>query len=108
MACIVSRRTRLKRSLKVDRRCNRALFRMFELSRRHFPKLQLRNVSSILFVMIFSLCVAAQNYPTSAPQPAMPSPTAWPTSQYAATAAKDPGVQKAKHVLDDMIRALGG
>jgi len=40
-----------------------------------------------------------------------PNPTAsaasWPTAQFAATAAKDPGVQKAKQILDDMIRALG-
>jgi hypothetical protein len=33
---------------------------------------------------------------------------AWPTAQFSATAAKDPSVQKAKQILDDMIRALGG
>ena len=36
------------------------------------------------------------------------TPADWPTAQFAATAAKDPSVQKAKQVLDDMIRALGG
>jgi hypothetical protein len=32
----------------------------------------------------------------------------WPTAQFVAPAAKDPSVQKAKKILDDMIRALGG
>jgi hypothetical protein len=45
-------------------------------------------------------------------QNAVPPPSAsgasWPTAQFAATAAKDPGVQKAKQILDAMIRALGG
>jgi hypothetical protein len=44
----------------------------------------------------------------SAQGPPSPTPTAWPTAQFAATAAKDAGVQKAKQILDDMIRALGG
>ena len=39
--------------------------------------------------------------------PAAP-PADWPTAQFAATAAKDPGVAKAKQILDAMIRALGG
>ncbi len=34
------------------------------------------------------------------------SSASWPTAQFAAT--KDPSVQKAKQILDDMIRALGG
>ena len=36
------------------------------------------------------------------------TPAGWPTSQFAATAAKDAGVGKAKQILDGMIRALGG
>ena len=44
----------------------------------------------------------------AAPPPAAPSAAGWPTAQFAATAAKDPGVAKAKKILDDMIRALGG
>jgi hypothetical protein len=40
--------------------------------------------------------------------PAQTTPANWPTAQFAATAAKDPGVAKAKRVLDDMIHALGG
>lgn len=36
------------------------------------------------------------------------TPSTWPTTQFTATAAKDPGVQKAKQILDDMIKALGG
>ncbi len=63
-----------------------------------------------LFLMLAS-CLAAQNYPTAGAPPA-PAPSAsasnWPTAQYAGTAAKDPGVQKAKQILDSMIRALGG
>jgi hypothetical protein len=44
----------------------------------------------------------------NAPAPPASALSAWPTAQFAATAAKDPGVKKAKQVLDDMIRALGG
>jgi len=44
----------------------------------------------------------------AAAEPAAAIPADWPTAQFASTAAKDPGVQKAKQVLDDMIRALGG
>jgi hypothetical protein len=50
----------------------------------------------------------AQDRPPVPPAPPQATPVAWPTAQYAATAAKDPGVQKAKRILDDMIRALGG
>jgi hypothetical protein len=66
-------------------------------------------------IPILLRCAAAQGYPPSPPAtqpPAAVAPAApsanWPTSQFAATAAKDPGVQKAKQILDDMIRALGG
>jgi hypothetical protein len=41
------------------------------------------------------------------PAPAT-TPANWPTAQYAAPAAKDPSVQKAKQILDGMIKALGG
>jgi hypothetical protein len=66
-------------------------------------------------VLIFTALVltatvlAAQDKPAIQPiahPPAAPADS--PTAQYAATAAKDPSVQKAKQVLDDMIRALGG
>jgi hypothetical protein len=59
--------------------------------------------------LTISLPLVAQNSP--APPPVPPPAAAvsdWPTAQFAATAAKDPGVKKAKQVLDDMIRALGG
>jgi hypothetical protein len=47
--------------------------------------------------------------PAFAQPPALtPTPSTWPTSQFAATAAKDQSVGKAKQILDDMIRALGG
>ncbi len=75
-----------------------------------------RNAALVATVLLIATCAVAQGYPTSAPTPSAP-PTAtapapplpqWPTSQFAATAAKDPGVKKAKQILDDMIRALGG
>src|SRR5664279_2416789 len=54
-----------------------------------------------LALVVAAFCVAQE----AAPQA---TPAAWPTAQFAATAAKDPGVQKAKQILEDMIRALGG
>ena len=71
-------------------------------------------ISSILTFFLMMTCFAgAQNYPPSSGlSPAAAAPPApsvsWPTAQFAATAAKDPGVQKAKQILDDMIRAMGG
>ena len=77
----------------------------------------MRGISIVGFAVGFAICVAAQT-PSPAPQapapPAQSTPapppagTSWPTAQFAAGAAKDPSVQKAKQVLDDMIRALGG
>jgi hypothetical protein len=70
----------------------------------------LRVVTLAAFLVITS-CALVQNYPTAVGTSAAPPQTpaaAWPTSQYAATAAKDPGVLKAKQILDAMIRALGG
>lgn len=71
-------------------------------------------IALILTLPVVMVCSAgAQNYPSATPSaptaaaPAAPS-VSWPTAQFAATAAKDPGVQKAKQILDDMIRALGG
>ena len=48
------------------------------------------------------------NASPQAPVQAAPAntPAGWPTAQFAAT--KDPSVQKAKQILDEMIRALGG
>ena len=62
----------------------------------------------IFFTFAFALMItfaAAQDRPPAPPQAA---PAAWPTAQFAATAAKDPGVKKAKQILEDMIQALGG
>ena len=58
----------------------------------------MRNALTLTLLLTANLAVCAQT----------PSSTTWPTAQFAATAAKDPGVQKAKQILDDMIRALGG
>jgi len=50
--------------------------------------------------------------PPAAPTPqasapvTVPAPSNWPTAQFAST--KDPGVQKALTILNEMIRALGG
>jgi hypothetical protein len=52
-----------------------------------------------------TLPLTAQTAASPPPGNANPS---WPTAQFAATAAKDPSVQKAKQILDDMIRGLGG
>lgn len=57
-------------------------------------------------IVILSVWGSAQTISSPAPAPATGS--SWPTAQFAATATKDPSVQKAKHILDDMIRALGG
>ena len=62
---------------------------------------------SFLFYLTLMIAAFAAAQDQPAPPPAA-TPVAWPTAQYAATAAKDPGVKKAKQILDDMIRALGG
>ena len=64
-------------------------------------------------LLMTRVTLVAQNSPPAqplAPPSAHPAaaPADWPTAQFAATAAKDPSVQKAKQILDDMIRALGG
>lgn len=58
---------------------------------------------SILVLMFLSSLAPAQ---TAAPVP--PTSSTWPTAQFEATAAKDQSVRKAKQILDNMIRALGG
>jgi len=69
----------------------------------------MRNALIFAVVLLLGSAVLAQDSPPAAP-PAAPqaTPAAWPTAQFAATAAKDPGVKKAKQILDDMIHALGG
>ena len=62
-----------------------------------------------LTVCLASCLVLTAAAQTSNPAPvANSAPSSWPTSQFEATAAKDPSVKKAKQILDDMIRALGG
>lgn len=58
---------------------------------------------SITLVLVSA---ALPQAPVPAPAPAPAASSSWPTAQFAAT--KDPSVQKAKQILDDMIRALGG
>jgi hypothetical protein len=65
----------------------------------------MRSALTVALLFVASLASLAQ---TPAASPAPSTPANWPTAQFAATAAKDPGVAKAKNILDDMIRALGG
>ena len=67
----------------------------------------MRGISTLCLALALAASVAAQTAPPA--QPSAPAASSsWPTSQFTATAAKDPSVKKAKQVLDDMIRALGG
>ena len=66
----------------------------------------MRNALIINVLLATSVAAFAQ-IPPPAPAPSA-TPADWPTAQFAATAAKDPGVAKAKQILDAMIRALGG
>jgi hypothetical protein len=68
----------------------------------------MRITSIFAVTLTIAAFAAAQDRPLAPPAAPPASPAAWPTAQFAATAAKDPGVQKAKQILDDMIRALGG
>ena len=69
-------------------------------------------VAVAAFFLLLSLSAAAQTAvsPSSiAPAPAVQTsstPASWPTAHFAST--KDPSVQKARQILDDMIRTLGG
>ena len=64
------------------------------------------------FVLLLSISAAGQTaVPASSGAPTRPvqtssTPAAWPTAYFAST--KDPGVQKAFQILNDMIKALGG
>ena len=64
------------------------------------------------FVLLLSISAAGQTaVPASSGAPTRPvqtssTPAAWPTAHFAST--KDPGVQKAFQILNDMIKALGG
>jgi len=70
---------------------------------------------ALILVLAAGFAVSASSQTTMVTQvtppaqaPAAAENSSWPTAQFAATAAKDPSVAKAKQVLDDMIRALGG
>jgi hypothetical protein len=62
----------------------------------------MRIARTLLFLLLSSSFLLPQTTTPSS------SPSSWPTSQFGATAAKDQSVGKAKQILDDMIRALGG
>ena len=62
----------------------------------------MRRVVPVFLALVFAGCAFAQS-----PVPAQAAaPSNWPTAQFAS--AKDPSVQKACQVLNDMLRALGG
>jgi hypothetical protein len=64
------------------------------------------------FILLVSISAAGQTAaPASSSAPTNPvqtssTPAAWPTAHFAST--KDPGVQKALRIVNDMIKALGG
>jgi hypothetical protein len=70
----------------------------------------------VLLAAIASPQAASAQTDAAAPPPAptpqasapvtVPAPSSWPTAQFAST--KDPGVQKALTILNEVIRALGG
>ncbi len=63
--------------------------------------------AAILLLAVTLTAVTALAQSTAASQsPPAPLPANWPTAQFAST--KDPSVQKAYQILNDMIRALGG
>lgn len=64
----------------------------------------MRNALILTIFLTAACAVLAQ----ASGQPPTATPPDWPTAQFAATAAKDPSVAKAKKILDEMIRALGG
>jgi len=64
----------------------------------------MRNALILTILLTAACAVVAQ----ASGQPPTATPPGWPTAQFAATAAKDPSVAKAKQILDTMIRALGG
>jgi len=65
----------------------------------------MRKAAILGFFLLTAASVLAQTAPTPAAQtPA--TPAAWPTAHFAST--KDPSVQKALQILNDMIKTLGG
>jgi hypothetical protein len=67
--------------------------------------MRIARILSIIVALAGVSLAQAASPPQAAPAP---TPATWPTAQFSATAAKDPSVGKAKQILDDMIRALGG
>ncbi len=58
------------------------------------------------FLILLAASGIAQTPSPPAPAPTPSTPAAWPTAHFAST--KDPSVQKALQILNDMIKALGG
>ncbi len=63
----------------------------------------MHRAAAIVFALVLAASAAAQTPAAAAPSTV---PAGWPTAQFATT--KDPGVQKALQILDQMILALGG
>ena len=67
----------------------------------------MRKVTIFGFFVLLAASALAQTTPAPATPALTPTtPPAWPTAHFAST--KDPSVQKAFQVLNDMIKALGG
>src|ERR1035437_263902 len=66
----------------------------------------MRKAAIFGFFLLLAASVLAQTPATPAQSIPPPVSAAWPTAHFAST--KDPSVQKALQILNDMIRALGG
>jgi hypothetical protein len=65
----------------------------------------MRNAAIFVFLLVL-LTASAIAQTTVTPALPAATPAAWPTAHFAST--KDPSVQKALQILNDMIKALGG
>src|ERR1039458_6253464 len=62
--------------------------------------------NALLFELLLLLAASSLAQTSVAPAQTPSTPAAWPTAHFAST--KDPSVQKALQILNDMIKALGG
>src|SRR5664280_2555657 len=62
--------------------------------------------NALLFELLLLLAASSLAQTSVAPAQTPATPAAWPTAHFAST--KDPSVQKALQILNDMIKAMGG
>jgi hypothetical protein len=68
----------------------------------------MRTLLTLSLAVLLAVSAVAQSQTAPSESPLAAKSSEWPTTQFGATAAKDPSVQKAKQILDGMIKALGG